>query len=172
TLNPVELLEQLNIIAGKHGVGRMDVIENRVIGIKSREVYEAPAAVLLHRAHNELEKLILDKETFRFKQEVSNKVANLIYDGLWFSPLFTALMAFVDSTQEYVTGEVTLELYKGNLSILSRTSPYSLYNMELATYTSDDKFDHMASVGFIKLFGLPYKTMTEVKTAAEIKEAV
>lgn len=169
-LDPVELVEQLNALGGKHGVGRMDLIENRVVGIKSREVYEAPGAVLLHRAHNELEKLILDKETFRFKQEVSNKVANLIYDGLWFSPLFKSLMAFVDSTQENLTGDVKLELYKGNMKVLSRSSKYSLYSMELATYTTEDQFDHAASGGFMKIYGLPYKTITQVKNAASNKE--
>ena len=156
--SPSELVKELNLIGGKHGIGRMDLIENRVVGIKSREVYEAPAAVILHKAHNELEKLVLDKDTFRYKQGVSNNIANLIYDGLWYSPLFDALNAFVDVTQKNVTGEVTLELYKGNISILSRSSPFSLYSKELATYTKEDTFDHKASEGFIKIFGLPYKT--------------
>ncbi|MFH0735337.1 MAG: argininosuccinate synthase [bacterium] len=169
--DPVELIKELNIIAGRHGIGRMDMIENRVVGIKSREVYEAPAAVLLHKAHFELEKLIMDKETFRYKQDVSNKVANMIYDGLWFTPLFKALSAFVDSTQENITGEITFELYKGNITVDSRYSIYSLYNMELATYTSDDKFDHKASTGFMTIYGLPYKTLSIVtKKAAEQKK--
>ncbi|OGU35928.1 MAG: argininosuccinate synthase [Ignavibacteria bacterium GWB2_35_6b] len=162
-ISPVELLEKLNVIGGRHGIGRMDMIENRVVGIKSREIYEAPAAVILHKAHHELEKLILDKETFRYKQGVSNKVANLIYDGLWFTPLFDALTSFVDSTQENLTGEVKLELYKGNINILSRSSVFSLYNMNLATYTSEDTFDHKASEGFLKIYGLPYKTMSQIK---------
>lgn len=162
-IGPVELLEKLNIIGGRNGIGRIDMIENRVVGIKSREIYEAPAAVILHKAHHELEKLILDKETFRYKQEVSNKVANLIYDGLWFSPLFDALTSFVDSTQENLTGEVKLELYKGNINILSRSSVFSLYNINLATYTSEDTFEHKASEGFIKIYGLPYKTMSQIK---------
>lgn len=157
-----DLVKELNILGGKNGIGRMDLIENRVVGIKSREVYEAPAAVILHKAHYELEKLVLDKETFRYKQDVSNKVANLIYDGLWYSPLFKGLMAFVDSTQETVTGEIVLELYKGNITTLSRTSPYSLYNKELATYTSYDSFDHKAAEGFLKIYGLPYKTLNLV----------
>ena len=156
--SPSELVKELNLIGGKHGIGRMDLIENRVVGIKSREVYEAPAAVILHKAHIELEKLVLDKDTFRYKQGVSNNIANLIYDGLWYSPLFDALNAFVDVTQKNVTGEVTLELYKGNISILSRSSAFSLYSKELATYTKEDTFDHKASEGFIKIFGLPYKT--------------
>ncbi|HPN37498.1 MAG TPA: argininosuccinate synthase [Melioribacteraceae bacterium] len=162
-LEPVKLLETLNKIAGANGIGRIDMIENRVVGIKSREVYEAPGATLLHKAHYELEKLIMDKETFRFKQDVSNKVANMIYDGLWFTPLFKALTSFVDNTQENITGEVVLELYKGNVIVASRTSEYSLYNMELATYTADDKFDHKASTGFMTIYGLPYKTMSIVK---------
>ena len=161
-ISPVNILEELNTIGGKHGIGRLDLIENRVVGIKSREIYEAPAAVILHKAHNELEKLILDKDTFRFKQDVSNKVANLIYDGLWFSPLFGSLMAFVDATQENLSGEITLEFYKGNIKVLARSSAYSLYNYELATYTAEDTFDHKASSGFIKIFGLPYKTLSVV----------
>jgi argininosuccinate synthase len=132
-LSPVELVTRLKEIGGRHGIGRMDMIENRVVGIKSREVYEAPAAVILHTVHKELEKLVLDKETFRFKQDISNKVANLIYDGLWYSPLFESLTAFVDATQKNVTGEIEIELYKGNITVLSRSSEFSLYNKELAT---------------------------------------
>jgi argininosuccinate synthase len=158
-----EIVRTLNIIGGRHGIGRIDLIENRVVGIKSREVYEAPAAVILHKAHYELEKLVIDKETFRFKQEVSYKIANLIYDGLWYSPLFKSLMAFVDSTQEDMSGEVVVELYKGNINILSRESSFSLYDKELATYTSEDTFDHKAAEGFLKIYGLPYKTLNLVK---------
>ncbi|HUX59708.1 MAG TPA: argininosuccinate synthase [Ignavibacteriaceae bacterium] len=162
-MNAVDLVTKLKEVGANNGIGRLDLIENRVVGIKSREVYEAPAAVILHHAHFELEKLILDKETFRFKQNISNKVANLIYDGLWYSPLFKSLMAFVDSTQENITGEIKVELYKGTIKTLSRNSPYSLYNKNLATYTSEDTFDHKASEGFIKIYGLPYKTITQVE---------
>lgn len=168
-LAPVALVDSLNAIGGAHGVGRIDLIENRVVGIKSREIYEAPAAVILHKAHNELEKLTLDKDTFRFKQHASQKIANLIYDGLWFSPLFDALMAFVDSTQENVEGEVKLELYKGNIRVLGRNSVFSLYNKELATYTSEDAFDHKASEGFIKIYGLPYKTYYSVNNKIKVE---
>ncbi len=161
--SPVDLIVELNDLGSKHGVGRLDVIENRVVGIKSREIYEAPSATILHKAHNELEKLIIDKDTFRYKQGVSNQIANMIYDGLWFTPLFTSLMAFVDSTQEYLSGEVVVELYKGNLQVLSRSSEFSLYNEELATYKEGDKFDHAASIGFIHLYGLPFKTISEVR---------
>ena len=166
-MGAVDLVTRLKEIGANNGVGRLDLIENRVVGIKSREVYEAPAAVILHHAHFELEKLILDKETFRFKQNISNKVANLIYDGLWYSPLFKSLMAFVDSTQENITGEIKLELYKGTIKTLSRSSVYSLYNKNLATYTSEDTFDHKASDGFIKIYGLPYKTITQVEKFAK-----
>ena len=168
--DPVQIIDKLNEIGGKHGIGRLDLIENRVVGIKSREVYEAPAATILHKAHHELEKLVMDKETFRFKQGVSDKVANLIYDGLWFTPLFDALMAFVDSTQQKVTGEVKLELYKGTVTVLSRSSVYSLYSKELATYTIEDTFDHKASEGFMKIYGLPYKTITQLYSQVEVKE--
>ena len=169
-VDPIEIIEVLNKIGGAHGIGRIDLIENRVVGIKSREIYEAPAAVILHKAHYELEKLVIDRETFRYKQDVSNKIANLIYDGLWFSPLFKSLMAFVDVTQENVTGDVTMEFYKGNINVLSRSSRYSLYNIELATYSSEDKFDHKASEGFIKIYGLPYKTITQVQNSVPEKE--
>ncbi len=160
-----EIVKELNLLGGKHGVGRIDLIENRVVGIKSREIYEAPAAVILHKVHYELEKLVLDKETFRFKQIVSNQIANLIYDGLWYSPLFQSLMAFVDSTQEPVSGEIVIELYKGNINVLSRTSPYSLYDIELATYAAGDTFDHKAADGFLKIYGLPFKTINIVRNS-------
>ncbi|MDR3626428.1 MAG: argininosuccinate synthase [Ignavibacteriaceae bacterium] len=169
-LSALELVSQLRDLGAAYGVGRLDLIENRVVGIKSREIYETPAAVILHQAHSELERLILDKETFRYKQNVANKMANLIYDGLWFSPLFKSLCAFVDATQENVSGEVKLELYKGSIKTLSRSSIYSLYNKNLATYTSEDTFDHKASDGFIKIYGLPYKTIALVNSP--VKEEV
>ncbi|OGU32513.1 MAG: argininosuccinate synthase [Ignavibacteria bacterium GWA2_35_9] len=165
-----ELVSVLNFTGGRHGIGRIDLIENRIVGIKSREIYEAPAAVILHKAHYELEKLVLDRETFRFKQVVSDKVANLIYDGLWYTPLFEGLMAFVDAIQKDVTGEVTLEFYKGNVNVLSRTSPFSSYDKYLATYTPEDTFDRTAAEGFLKIYGLPYKTLNLVsnKTLEEV----
>lgn len=168
---PVEMVEYLNQAGGRNGIGRLDMIENRVVGIKSREIYEAPAAVILHTAHFELEKMVIDKETFRFKQNISNKIANMIYDGLWFSPLFSSLMAFIDSTQEFVNGEIVLELYKGNLRVLSRSSKFSLYNVNLATYTNEDTFDHKASDGFLKIYGLPYKTISQLRNI-KINEVV
>ena len=168
-LSAVELVSQLRDLGAAYGIGRLDMIENRIVGIKSREIYEAPAATILHSAHSELERLVLDKDTFRYKQDVSNKIANLIYDGLWYSPLFEALNAFVDSTQQKVTGEVKLELFKGHIKTLSRSSVYSLYNKQLATYTIEDTFDHKASDGFIKIYGLPYKTMKHVKNQSAEK---
>ncbi|MCW8850695.1 MAG: argininosuccinate synthase, partial [Melioribacteraceae bacterium] len=137
-----QLVSTLNDIGSKHGIGRYDIIENRVVGIKSREVYEAPGAKILHSAHTQLEKLTLDKDTWRYKQNASNTYANLIYDGFWFSPLFESLTAFFDSVQEVVSGDITLELYKGNIKTLSRVSENSLYNEELATYTELDAFNH------------------------------
>ena len=158
-----ELVSYLNTIGSENGIGRIDMIENRVVGIKSREIYEAPGAAILLKAHHEMEKLTLDKDTFRFKQDVSNKIANMIYDGLWFSPLFNSLMAFVDSTQQNVSGEIKLQLYKGNITVLSRTSPFSLYNKELATYGAGDTFSHLDSIGFINIIGLPFQTMSKLR---------
>lgn len=163
-LDPVPLLEKLNAIAGSHGVGRIDLVENRLVGIKSREIYEAPAATVLHFAHTELERLTLDKPTFTMKSQLSIEYANLIYNGLWFSPLRQALDAFVEETQKRVTGLVRVKLYKGQVTVAGRSSVYSLYNMALATYTSEDTFDHKASEGFIKIFGLPVKTYHQVQT--------
>ncbi len=155
---PVEIITYLNEVGGKHGIGRLDMIENRVVGIKSREVYEAPGACILHKAHFEMEKLTLDKDTFRYKENVASQIGNMIYDGVWFSPLFDSLSAFVDKTQEVVCGEIKLELYKGNINVLSRESQYSLYSEELATYTDDDIFDHKSSTGFINIYSLQYQT--------------
>lgn len=159
---PVELVSRLNEIGGKNSIGRLDLIENRLVGIKSREVYEAPAATILHFAHTELERITLEKSVFQYKMHVAQEYANLIYNGLWFSPLREALQAFVDKTQDVVTGDVIVKLYKGTIRVAGRTSPYSLYDPELATYTSADQFDHSASEGFIKIFGLPYKTINRV----------
>jgi len=161
--DPVELVEYLNIVGSKHGIGRLDQIENRLVGIKSREIYEAPAATVLHQAHYELEKLVIDRETFRYKQNISNKIANMIYDGQWITPLFKSLMAFVNETQVNVTGSVKLQLYKGNVWVTSRSSRYSLYSKELATYTIEDTFNHKDSEGFIKIYSLPYRTLAMKK---------
>jgi argininosuccinate synthase len=158
----IELIGELNEIAGANGVGRMDLIENRLVGIKSREVYEAPAAVVLHFAHRELERLTLDKEVTHYKAKLSQDYATLIYNGQWFTPLRSALDAFVNVTQKTVNGTVKLKLYKGNVDIAGRKSPNSLYDTKLATYTVEDTFDHKASEGYIKIFSLPAKTFYQV----------
>jgi argininosuccinate synthase len=165
-LDPVSLAFTLNDIAGAHGVGRLDMIENRLVGIKSREIYEAPAATVLHFAHTELERLTLDKSVFNMKHQLANDYANLVYNGLWFTPLKNALDAFVNETQKTVTGTVRVKLYKGNVGVAGRRSVYSLYNTQLATYTEEDSFDHKASEGFITIFGLPVKTYHQVQQAA------
>ncbi len=166
-LDSVSLVKDLNKIGGRNAVGRIDMIENRLVGIKSREVYEAPAGIILHTAHKELERITLEKSVAHYKTLVAQEYANLIYNGLWFSPLREALQAFIDKTQEKVTGMVKLKLYKGNIIVSGRTSPYSLYDPELATYTAADQFDHKASEGFIKIYGLPYKTINRVMQKAE-----
>ncbi|UOY94298.1 argininosuccinate synthase [Ectobacillus sp. JY-23] len=157
-----ELILELNTLAGKHGVGRIDHVENRLVGIKSREVYECPAAVTLIKAHKELEDLTLTKDVAHFKPIIAHKLTELIYNGLWFSPLKTALLAFLQETQKQVTGEVRVKLFKGHAIIEGRKSSHSLYNEKLATYTQEDQFNHGAAVGFIELFGLPTKVYSEV----------
>jgi len=173
-LDSVSLVRLLNEIGGRNAIGRIDMIENRLVGIKSREVYEAPAATILHYAHKELERITLEKSVMHYKNLSSQEYAKLIYNGLWFTPLREALQAFVDKTQEKVTGLVKLKLYKGTIKISGRTSPYSLYDPALATYTAEDQFDHSASEGFIKIYGLPYKTINRVmqKVEAENKLSV
>lgn len=153
-----QLIAELNIMAGLHGVGRIDHIENRLVGIKSREVYEAPAAMTLITAHRALEALVLVREVAHFKPIIEQRFANLIYEGLWFSPLRDALYAFIQQTQERVTGEVRIKLHKGHAIVVGRNSPYSLYIKNLATYAAEDAFDHQAAIGFVKIWGLPTET--------------
>ncbi len=171
-MDSVSLVRLLNEIGGRNGIGRIDMIENRLVGIKSREVYEAPAATILHFAHKELERITLEKSVAHYKVKIAQEYSDLIYNGLWFTPLREALQAFIDKTQEHVTGLVKVRLYKGTVRISGRTSPYSLYDPALATYTAEDQFDHTASEGFIKIYGLPYKTINRVaqKAEAESKE--
>jgi argininosuccinate synthase len=157
-MDGVPLIQQLNAIAGRHGAGRIDHVENRLVGIKSREIYEAPAALVLHEAHREVEFLTLSKDALRFKTHVSQAYADLIYNGLWFSALHQDLMAFVVSNQRYVTGQVRLRLYKGGLHVLGRRSEFSLYRHELATYEKGDQYDIAAAQGFIKIHGLMQTT--------------
>jgi len=161
--NAVDLVEILNRVGGEHGVGRIDHLENRLVGIKSREIYEAPAAVLLLRAHQALEDITLPKDVARFKDVVAQQWAQMVYDGLWFSPLRESLYAFVAHTQRHVTGDVRLKLYKGHASIVGRKAPEQLYRMELATYGRGDQFDQGAAAGFIKLFGMGVRTAAEVQ---------
>lgn len=162
SLSLSELIIQLNMLAGKHGVGRIDHIENRLVGIKSREVYEAPGAVTLITAHKELEDLTFVRDIAHFKPMIEQKITEMIYNGLWFNPLTEALVAFLKTTQQYVNGTVRVKLFKGHAIVEGRKSPNSLYDEELATYTSADTFDQEAAVGFIKLWGLPTQVSAEV----------
>ncbi|MFD1427454.1 argininosuccinate synthase [Kroppenstedtia sanguinis] len=162
-----QLVSELNQLAGKHGVGRIDHVENRLVGIKSREVYECPAAMTLITAHRELEFLTQTREIARFNPVVEGKWAELAYEGLWFSPLMTALDAFVEETQATVTGTVRVRLFKGQAVVTGRESKYSLYSEELATYTPEDTFNHQAAVGFIQLWGLPTEVHSKVNPKKE-----
>jgi len=155
-LSAVEIVGALNKIAGRHGIGRVDMVENRLVGIKSREVYESPAATVLYFAHRELESLVLDRELSHFKSSISSKYAELIYYGLWFTPLREALDSFVDFTQNSVNGKIKLKLYKGNIKVTGRESKNSKYSYSMATYTDKDKFEHKAAEGFIKIWSQSY----------------
>jgi argininosuccinate synthase len=166
-LGGIALLEKLNKIAGDNGVGRIDHIENRLVGIKSRELYEAPAPVVLLQAHLALEEMTLTKQQLRFKQKVAVEYADLIYNGLWFSAMHQDLAAYVQSTQRFVSGTVRIKLFKGNLMVVGRKSPYSLYSFKLATYDKEDVFDQRHAVGFIQLWGLPTKTQAQLQPFME-----
>jgi argininosuccinate synthase len=159
----VELVERLNKLGGKYGVGRIDQIENRLVGIKSREIYEAPAAVILHAAHRALEDMVLTKETLRFKAKLAQEYADLVYNGLWFTAHHQDLAAYVRSTQRFVSGEIRVRLHRGAATIAGRRSPHSLYSTALATYGKGDQFDHKASEGFITVFGLPLRTQARTQ---------
>jgi len=161
--DPLEIVTALNRVGGDNGVGRIDHLENRLIGIKSREIYEAPAAVLLLQAHQALEDITLPKEVARFKELVGQQWAQMVYDGLWFSPLRDALYAFVSETQAHVTGDVRLKLFKGSSTVVGRKSPSQLYQLSLATYGRGDAFDQKAAAGFIKLWGLGVRTAAQVQ---------
>ena len=152
-----DILRELNKLGGKHGIGIIDIVENRVVGMKSRGVYETPGGTILMEAHTQLEEIILDRDTLSCKKELSNRFANLVYEGKWFTPLREALQAFVESTQKYVTGEVKFKLYKGNIIKAGTTSPYSLYSESLASFTTGELYDHHDAEGFINLFGLSMK---------------
>jgi argininosuccinate synthase len=160
-MDGVPLIERLNKLGGQHGVGRIDHVENRLVGIKSRELYEAPAAVILHLAHRELESLCLSKQASRFNTLVSQEYADIIYNGLWFSAFHQDLFAYVSSNQRFVAGQVRVKLFKGQASVVGRKSDHSLYSKKLATYESGDTFDHEAARGFIRLFGLSQQTQAQ-----------
>ena len=152
-----DIIRKLNELCGKHGIGIVDIVENRVVGMKSRGVYETPGGTILMAAHKQLEELVLDRATMEVKKDMGNKLAQIVYEGKWFTPLCDAVKAFVESTQEYVTGEVKFKLYKGNIIKAGTTSPYSLYSESLASFTTGDLYDHHDADGFITLFGLPLK---------------
>lgn len=154
---PADLIDHLNTLAARHGVGRVDLVENRLVGVKSRGIYETPGGTLLTTAHRELESICLDRDTLHFKQTAAIRYAELIYNGKWFTPLREALQAFIDQTQVPVTGRVRLKLYKGNVTVLARSSPYSLYRQDLATFGADDIYNQSDAAGFINLYGLPLK---------------
>ena len=164
-----DIIRELNALGGKHGIGIIDIVENRVVGMKSRGVYETPGGTILMEAHQQLEELILDRATYTVKKEMGNKFADIVYEGKWFTPLREAVQAFVDSTQEYVTGEVKFKLYKGNIIKAGTTSPYSLYSETLASFTTGELYDHHDAEGFINLFGLPLKVRAMKMAEAENK---
>ena len=162
-----DLIASIGTIAGVHGVGRIDMIENRIVGIKTREIYEAPAAVVLHLAHRELENFVSPRDLFRMKQEMALKYADMVYNGLWYSPVRDAMDAFIAKVQERVTGTIRLKLFKGSAHVVGRTSPFALYDHALATYGEGDSFDHAAALGYIKISGLPIETVARKWGLAE-----
>ncbi len=162
-----DIIRELNRLGGKHGVGIVDIVENRVVGMKSRGVYETPGGTILMEAHQQLEELVLDRATMDVKKDMGNKMAQIVYEGKWFTPLREAVQAFVESTQKYVTGEVKFKLYKGNIIKAGTASPYSLYSESLASFTTGDLYDHHDAEGFITLFGLPLKVRAMKLAEAE-----
>jgi argininosuccinate synthase len=172
TMPILDLIERLATVAGSHGVGRIDMVENRLVGIKSREIYEAPAAVVLHTAHKELQKFVTTRDLDRIARFVSLQYADLVYNGLWFTPTREALDAFVDKVQERVTGTVRLKLFKGDCRVVGRKSPFGLYEHTLATYDAGDTFDQSAAEGFIKIFGLPVETAARKAPSGRRQAAV
>jgi len=166
-----EMIQELNVVAGENGIGRIDHIENRLVGIKSREVYETPAAVVLLKAHQELEDLTMERDLAHFKPYIEKELSDTIYNGLWFSPLMDSLLAFLHESQKTVNGTVKLRLFKGTVWVQGRKSPNSLYDKDLATYTSADSFDQEAAQGFIKLWGLPTQVSAQVANKVAEKKA-
>lgn len=169
-MTPTQIIKELNVLGGKHGIGIVDIVENRVVGMKSRGVYETPGGTILMEAHMQLEELILDRATLSAKKEVANRFADIVYEGKWFTPLREAYQAFVDVTQQYVTGEVKLKLYKGNIIKQGTTSPYSLYNESIASFTTGELYNHKDAEGFINLFGLSLKVRAMKMAELENKD--
>ncbi len=163
-----DIIRKLNELGGKHGIGVVDIVENRVVGMKSRGVYETPGGTILMEAHQQLEELVLDRATMEVKKDMGNKMAQIVYEGKWFTPLREAVQAFIESTQKYVTGEVKFKLYKGNIIKAGTTSPYSLYNESIASFTTGDLYDHHDAEGFINLFGLASKVRAMKMQEAEV----
>ena len=162
-MGAVELVETLNSLGGENGIGLLDIVENRLVGMKCRGVYETPGGAIIYKAHEVLESICLDKETAHFKAHVAQKLAELVYNAQWFTPLSEAILSYVKTTQRYVTGDVTLELYKGKLINAGVTSPYSLYDPEVATFDEDEVYNQADSAGFINLYGLPTKVYAKMK---------
>ena len=172
SLSPATMVETLNAIGARHGIGRVDMVENRLVGMKSRGIYETPGGTILFRAHQELESLVLDHATLQMKDTLALRYAELVYQGLWFTPLREALDAFFDQTQRVVTGTVRLRLFRGNVFPVARTSPYSLYRQDLATFGDDRVYDHRDATGFIRLFGLPLKVRALQQRTASVRAPV
>ena len=162
-MDGISLINHLNALAGTHGVGRIDHVENRLVGIKSREIYESPAAIVLHAAHKSLENLTLSKDQARTKSKISQEYADIVYNGLWFTAHRQDLDAYIKSTQRYVTGEVKVRLHKGTCTVVGRKAPDALYQHQLATYDRSDEFDHSSAEGFISIYGLPVKTQNQIQ---------
>ncbi|MBQ5484114.1 MAG: argininosuccinate synthase, partial [Lachnospiraceae bacterium] len=170
TMKPADIIRELNRLGGKHGIGIVDIVENRVVGMKSRGVYETPGGTILMEAHMQLEELCLDRDTMDFKKDVANRLAQLVYEGKWFTPLTQSLIAFTREIQKPVTGEVKFKLFKGNIIKAGSSSPYSLYNESLASFTTGDLYDHHDAEGFITLFGLPLKVRAMKMQEVHAKE--
>ena len=165
-----EIIRELNVLGGQNGIGIVDIVENRVVGMKSRGVYETPGGTILCAAHEQLEELCLDRDLMEFKKKLASQMAQVVYEGKWFTPLMSSMIAFTKESQKYVTGEVHLKLYKGNIIKDGTTSPYSLYNESLASFTTGDLYDHHDAEGFITLFGLPLKVRAMKLQEVEAKK--
>ena len=163
TMSALDIVYKLNAIGGKHGIGFVDMVENRLVGIKSRGTYETPGGTILYAAHRELEEITLDRDTFHYKQMIAMKFGEMVYNGMWFAPLREALSVFIDKTQETVTGKVKLKLYKGNIRSAGKTSPYSMYSEAMATFEAEEVYNQKDAEGFINLYGLQLKIYNQIQ---------